>query len=201
MHARRCRCRQPPVILHQGWKDVMPRDKMLKLLQDSVTPSRVSPRPLFPTPLGCKLREPGLFLNRKSLSVQHHRSCWDSPAFISCFFFLIVFPPPPHPPRPFCAGLELFQPLGSLLTSFASRKNKRKSGSYFRQHPAAPCRNPSCPSLASRRARPHRAQPALPPSRRRSQPGLQETPSPPCRGLHSPVSTSPLTSPVLRSAP
>lgn len=126
MHARRCQCRQPPVILHQGWKDVMPRDKMLKLLQDSVTPSRVSPRPLFPTPLGCKLREPGLFLNRKSLSVQHHRSCWDSPAFISCFFFLIVFPPPPHPPRPFCAGLELFQPLGSLLTSFASRKIREK---------------------------------------------------------------------------
>lgn len=41
----------------------MPRDKMLKLLQDSVTHSRVSPRPLFPTPLGWKLRKPGLFLN------------------------------------------------------------------------------------------------------------------------------------------
>lgn len=62
----------------------MARDKRLNP-QNSVPSSQTSPQPLSPSPWGCELHEP--VWNPKSLFMQHHRCCWDSPAFISWFSF------------------------------------------------------------------------------------------------------------------
>lgn len=106
-----------------------------------LTCSQVSPQPLSPelSPPRAPSRP---VLNSKSLFLQHHRSRWDSPAFILCFPFGF------YPSPLFFFFFGAFPSTSEFLNHFCLQKKIRgKSGSCFRQRPAVPWGTPCVPSL------------------------------------------------------
>lgn len=136
---------QPRLGLHRGQEDVTPRDERLKLLQPGEPPA--------PLPWGVTSPRAtsGPFWTESLCSCNITGVVGIHP-LLSCVFLLGFVPPPS-----FRTGLEPFQLWGVFKPLLPLRKNKRKSGSCFRQCPALPWGSPhvlpscppSCPPLVS----------------------------------------------------